>query len=206
MKVNWAFKAGDGNSGGLLTIWDANKFKKSSVWTARGMLAINGIWLMDDSRCSLINVYAPHTLRHKWELWDTIATVTEQYKDCRVGIIGDFNAIQEYSERCGRSSNLDVKDMDKFEEFINVSNLLEIKMIGKKFTWYRPDGCYKSKLDRLLVNVEWSNKWPAQTLRGEGRTLSDHRPIFIEERERKTGDLSHSKCLTGGLRNNLLWI
>ncbi|KAL8469882.1 hypothetical protein ACS0TY_032664 [Phlomoides rotata] len=77
--------------------------------------------------------------------------------------------------------------MDKFEEFINVSNLLEIKMMGKKFTWYRPDGTCKSKLDRLLVNVEWRNKWPAQTLRGGGRTLSDHRPIFIEERAKDWG-------------------
>ncbi|KAL8486469.1 hypothetical protein ACS0TY_023235 [Phlomoides rotata] len=71
--------------------------------------------------------------------------------------------------------------MEKFEDFIKLSNLLEIKMIGKKFTCYRPDGTCKSKLDRLLINEEWGNTWPSQILKGGSQTLSDHRPIFIQE-------------------------
>ncbi|KAL8539887.1 hypothetical protein ACS0TY_001478 [Phlomoides rotata] len=91
-------------------MWNMEKFQRSSVWEIRGMLIVNG------------------------ELWDNIATVAEQHKDSYVGIMGDFNAIRDPSERCGRSQNTDTKDMEKFEDFINLSNLLEIKMIGKKFT------------------------------------------------------------------------
>ncbi|KAL8524198.1 hypothetical protein ACS0TY_013967 [Phlomoides rotata] len=53
-RADWAFKLADGNSGRLLTIWDADKFQKSSVWEARGMLVINGVWIADGSKCTLI--------------------------------------------------------------------------------------------------------------------------------------------------------
>ncbi|KAL8486468.1 hypothetical protein ACS0TY_023234 [Phlomoides rotata] len=79
-------------------MWNTEKFQQSSAWETRGILVVNGVWLADGSRCTLINVYAPHDLRQKWELWDNIATVAEQHKDSCVGIIGDFNAIRDPSE------------------------------------------------------------------------------------------------------------
>ncbi|KAL8512922.1 hypothetical protein ACS0TY_019182 [Phlomoides rotata] len=53
-------------------------------------------------------------------------------------------------------------------------------LAGRKFTWYRPDGTCKSRLDRILVNSEWITRWPNQVLKGERRTLSDHCPIYME--------------------------
>ncbi|KAL8552344.1 hypothetical protein ACS0TY_001153 [Phlomoides rotata] len=185
--IDWAFKAAEGNSGGILTIWNADKFQKSSVWDTRGLLAINGTWLADGSSCTLINVYAPNILKHKWELWDIIALIAKQYKDSRLGIIGDFNAIREQCERIGRNQKIDLRDMSKFDEFITNSNLTEIQISGKKYTWYRPDGTCKSKLDRLLVNDEWRNKWSGQLLRGGRRTILDHRPIFVQEEQKDWG-------------------
>ncbi|KAL8501264.1 hypothetical protein ACS0TY_020713 [Phlomoides rotata] len=157
-KFNWAFKAAEGNSGGLLSIWNAEKFQKSGVWEIRGMLVINGVLLSDGSRCTLINVYAPNNIQQRWILWENITLVVEQYKDVCVGIIGDFNALREPSERFGKRHGIDQKDMEKFEDFIKVSNLTEIQLIEKKYTWYRPDGTCKTKLDRLLVNEEWRTK------------------------------------------------
>ncbi|KAL8552835.1 hypothetical protein ACS0TY_001501 [Phlomoides rotata] len=31
-KFDWAFKPAEGNSGGLLTMWNMEKFQRSSVW------------------------------------------------------------------------------------------------------------------------------------------------------------------------------
>ncbi|KAL8515925.1 hypothetical protein ACS0TY_014576 [Phlomoides rotata] len=148
-KIDWASKAVDGNSGGLLSIWNAERFQKSNVWEIRDML---------------INT-----------------------KDACVGIIEDFNAIREPSERCGKRQGTDRIDMEKFNDFIQASNLLEIQLIGMKLMWYRPDGTCKTKLDRLLVNDEWRAKWPNQILRGGKRTLSDHRPIYTEETHKDWG-------------------
>ncbi|KAL8481255.1 hypothetical protein ACS0TY_027688 [Phlomoides rotata] len=198
-KVDWTFKAAEGNSGGILTLWNSEKFHKSSVWETRGMLAINGLWTADNTRCTLINVYAPNNSKHRWELWDNFALAAEQFKDSRVGIITDFNTIREPCDRSGRRQNTDTKDMNKFDDFINISNLTEIKLSGKKFTWYRPDGTCKSKLDRFLVNDEWRNMWPKQVLKGGRRTISDHRPIYLEEAKKDWG-LKPFKLFNGWLK------
>ncbi|KAL8503272.1 hypothetical protein ACS0TY_022131 [Phlomoides rotata] len=107
--------------------------------------------------------------------------------DSKLGIIEDFNTIRDTSERNGRNQNPDTRDMLKFNELITNSNLMEVQMIGKKYTWYRPDGTCKSKLDRFLVNDAWRNMWPRQILRGGRRTISDHRPIFLEEEQKDWG-------------------
>lgn len=67
------------------------------------------------------------------------------------------------------------------EDFTWKYNLMEIQLVGRSFTWYRPDGTCKSKLDRMSVNHTWSQVWPNQLMKGGKRSLSDHVPIFIEE-------------------------
>ncbi|KAL8541122.1 hypothetical protein ACS0TY_002409 [Phlomoides rotata] len=52
-------------------------------------------------------------------------------------------------------------DMSKFDEFITNSNLTEIQMSGKKYTWYHPDGWtgfgLKEKLKALKLDTKnWS--------------------------------------------------
>ncbi|KAL8535590.1 hypothetical protein ACS0TY_011283 [Phlomoides rotata] len=89
---------------------------------------------------------------------------------------GDFNAIIEESERVGRACYWDIGEMERFNNFIEGSDLVEIQLVGRRFTWYRPDGTCKSKLDRFLVNSNWLNKWSGAKLRGGKRSLSDHGP------------------------------
>ncbi|KAL8519404.1 hypothetical protein ACS0TY_010371 [Phlomoides rotata] len=74
--------------------------------------------------------------------------------------MGDFNSIRYQEERRGRGASWDIRDMDKFNDFILQSNLIDIQLTGRFFTWYHPDGSCKSKLDRVLVNSEWVSKWP----------------------------------------------
>ncbi|KAL8505547.1 hypothetical protein ACS0TY_016695 [Phlomoides rotata] len=70
--------------------------------------------------------------------------------------------------------------MERFNDFIKGSDLVKIQLVGRRFTWYRPDGTCKSKLDRLLVNSTWLNNWSGSILRDGKRSLSDHVPIYIE--------------------------
>ncbi|KAL8478158.1 hypothetical protein ACS0TY_030156 [Phlomoides rotata] len=138
----WAYLGAEGNSGGIITIWNPTASQKVSEWSRRGMLVVNGIWLEDGGKCTIINV--------------------------------------EEGERVGRAATWDENDMDHFNNFIRGSDLLEMPLIGRSYTWYRPNGACKSKLDRLLVNASWVSKWPDVRLKGGRRTLSDHVPIFIE--------------------------
>jgi len=53
-------------------------------------------------------------------------------------------------------------------------DLIDIPMIGRKFTWYRDNGTAKSRLDRILVSQEWLDLWPKSKQYVLDRTVSDH--------------------------------
>lgn len=110
-----------------------------------------------------------------------MSLLANQYSDECLCIVGDFNAVREIDERRGRGHSWDNNDILNFNNFVLGSNLMEIQLVGRSFTWYHPDGTCKSKLDRMLVNLTWSQTWPNQLMKGGKRSLSDHVPIFIDE-------------------------
>lgn len=113
-------------------------------------------------------------------MWDILGNYIRQQGNSLICVLGDFNAIRNAAERVGRSNCIDHRDIDCFNDFINLANLFEIPLSGRFFTWYRKDGTCKSKLDRLLVNDDWLNKWPNLSLKSGGRSFSDHCSIFTE--------------------------
>ncbi|KAL8545034.1 hypothetical protein ACS0TY_005295 [Phlomoides rotata] len=178
---------GVSNSRGILTIWNPNVFQKISDWCRMGMLVVNGRWVEDGSNCTIVNVYSPNSATHRCELWEILQALVRQVGTESICIIGDFNAIREESEGVGRSRYWDRGEMEKFNDFIERSDLVEVQLVGRRFTWYRPDGTCKSKLDRLLVNSTWLNNWSGSILRGGKRSLSDHVPIYIEGSKKDWG-------------------
>ncbi|KAL8533869.1 hypothetical protein ACS0TY_010050 [Phlomoides rotata] len=174
---DWAWLGSIGNVGGILTIWNSEVFQKTSEWSRTGMLVVNGRWVEDDSMCTIVNGYAP---AQRGDLWEILQALVRQATTERICIVGDFNTIREESERVGRATSCDRNEMARFNSFIDGCDLMEVQLVGRRYTWYRPDGTCKSKLDRLLVNSNWLNKWPDVMLKGGKRSLSDHVPIYIE--------------------------
>lgn len=113
-------------------------------------------------------------------MWDRIKLVIRQYGDCSICIGGDFNSIRFDHERRGGSGQNNRRDMRAFEEFISDANLFDLPLHGRKYTWYRPNGRCKSRLDRFLVNNEWLDRWPNTFQKGLSRSVSDHCPVSLE--------------------------
>ena len=78
-------------------------------------------------------------------------------------LVGDFNCVRHLSERMGSNhSNPDTNLIVEFNDWLAVMEVDDIPCVGKPFTWVRPNGSCKSKLDRVLVSDEWLtrlNKW-----------------------------------------------
>ncbi|KAL8481726.1 hypothetical protein ACS0TY_028027 [Phlomoides rotata] len=123
-------------------------------------------WVEDGGLCTIVNVYAPNSVALRGELWEILQELVKQASTACVCIVGDFNSIGEENERVGRAMSCDRNEMTRFNNFIEGSDLVEIQLVGRRYTWYRPDGTCKSKLDRLLVNSNWLNKWPDVILKG----------------------------------------
>jgi len=60
--------------------------------------------------------------------------------------------------------------------------LEEVRSIGRKFTWCRPNGSVMSKLDRFLLFDDWLSQWPDTTQFVLERDFCDHCPILLRSR------------------------
>ena len=68
----------------------------------------------------------------------------------------------------------------EFNEWITELEVEEAPWVGKRFTWYRPNGSAKSKLDRFLISPEWLSKWSASSQYTLKRSFSDHCPVMLK--------------------------
>jgi len=52
-------------------------------------------------------------------------------------------------------------------------------LTGRKFTWYKPNGLVKSRIDRFLVSKEWCDVWPHCKQFVLSKFVSDHCAIIL---------------------------
>lgn len=86
-------------------------------------------------------------------------------------------------------SQVHIKNIASLRNLLPLKSALEkitlfriCQMVGRKFTWFRPNGSAKSKLDRFLISHEWIAKWPDTTQFTLERNFSDHCPILLRSK------------------------
>lgn len=164
----------------MISIWNPEIFRKTSAWSCKEFLVVNGYLVDGGNNCSAINIYAPSSPSSRYELWDQLSIILAQRRDDCVCLIRDFNSVRAVHERNGSGNTWNRHDMDSFNNFIEGSNLIHLPQAGRKYTWYRSNSTCKSRLDRMIVNEEWLSKWPSAVLKCGRRSLSDHCPIFVD--------------------------
>jgi len=94
---------------------------------------------------------------------------------------GDFNAVRRRSERKGtRVRDDQASEIKGFNSFIDANALLDLPIVGKKFTWFNSNGLAKSRLDRVLVTEEWMDVWPMCKQYVQRREVSDHCALVVK--------------------------
>ncbi|GKA12792.1 RNA-directed DNA polymerase, eukaryota [Tanacetum coccineum] len=94
---SYAVKKADGNSGGIIAIWNVSMFCKYKVIVGYGFLAIFGDWVNSNIRCLMIVVYASQDLASKQVLWNTLSDMVLKFNGPTV-VLGDFNEIYQWGE------------------------------------------------------------------------------------------------------------
>ncbi|CAK8571494.1 unnamed protein product [Lathyrus sativus] len=69
--------------------------------------------------------------------------------------------------------------MEGFDEFIVEADLVDLPLIGRRFTWSNLEGSFMSRIDRFLVSDGWLEHCPNCYQRCLDKKLSDHCPIMI---------------------------
>jgi hypothetical protein len=97
----------------------------------------------------------------------------------------DFNVIRRQEEK--NNANFNPRWPFIFNAIIESLDLRELALSGRQFTWAsRRTTPTFEKLDRVLVSMEWEEKYPLVSVRALTRTGSDYTPLLIE-----TGNPAH---------------
>ncbi|GKV25907.1 hypothetical protein SLEP1_g35285 [Rubroshorea leprosula] len=174
---DWIAKPSRGLSGGLLCIWDKKIFKKEEVLEGDHFIGVFGLWGEKGVPVYILNIYSPCDLSGKRALWEELHNLILNRKGnwC---LGGDFNAVRSAGERAGCKGMS--REMIDFDSFITESGLVDLPMVGRKYTWYNANGKYMSRIDRFLVSEEWLMRWCDVKQWGLERTVSDHCPILLK--------------------------
>ncbi|MCH91026.1 endonuclease/exonuclease/phosphatase family protein, partial [Trifolium medium] len=160
---DWAYLPTVGNSGRILSIW--NKVKASLVFTFIGDGFVGGV--------SVPDVYKRQSdiLMSKMGFGEGLWCV-----------MGDFNSVIDHHERRGLGVNVDGgrnSEMAGFDTFLNSLELIDLPLIGRRFTWFHPNGVSMSRLDRMLISSSWFDVWGAPSVWVLSRDVADHCPFVL---------------------------
>ena len=100
---------------------------------------------------------------------------------------GDFNAIRSEAERKSRVIGGYFEDFSAFNNFIDNTDLTDLPLCGRNFTWYRGDGLSMSRLDCFLLSKVWLLSWPNCFQVALPRSVSDHCPMLLSVDEANWG-------------------
>jgi len=184
--ISWIHRGADKEGGGILTLWDNKKFTCSRSEEGKGFILTEGMYKSGDSvvgvKVIVLNVYALCSNSDKVVLWRDIECLLGNGTAHNRCLIGDFNSVRVALERKETTSGTVNKyEMARFNDFIERYALRDIPVVGRQFTWYRPNGTTRSRLDRALISDEWLQQWQGSKQYVQGRQVSDHWALVIKK-------------------------
>ncbi|XP_016206246.1 uncharacterized protein LOC107646584 [Arachis ipaensis] len=145
-------------------------------------LCVEGVLLKNNFNCAFLLVYGAHNRDEKVVVWEELSYIAGL---CQVPccFMGDFNEIVQVEERKG-TGNLTASAED-FKNWIQDMHLVDLPLNDRKYTWFRGSSC--SRIDKVMVSLEWIEEFPETRLKGGSRGLSDHCLMIVEDTKMRGG-------------------
>lgn len=168
-----------GKSGGLWFIWgeevDASLIEKTKNYIACTVKQRTGPleWMC-------IGVYGDPNRVENQAIWDRLEELMDDYQGA-ICLMGDFNAIAATSEKFGGNSQLSANNK-AFRNWFHGAGLIDMGYQGPAYTWSNKKkgrALITKRLDRVLVNLQWHQRFPNASVFHLPRFSSDHMPILI---------------------------
>jgi len=162
-------------------MWHKDAFNYDSHVMENGFIATFGQHLRSKTKCVVVNVYAPCILSEKVSLWEELFKIRYAHQNLSWCFCSDFNAVRCVNERKGtRVRGSQKSEINDFNSFIERKFLLEIPIVGKKYTWFKSNGSAKSTLDRVLLYEDWIHVWPICKQYLQPREILDHCAMVVK--------------------------
>jgi exonuclease III len=179
---DWLYLPSEGNSGGILSIWRKSSSSLIFNFKGEGFVGVCLEWGVHKTVCFVVNVYSKCDINGKRRLWETLLMSKRGFGGGAWCVIGDFNAVLHTEERRGvNNSTLQSPSTEivEFEAFVNNMELVDIPVLGRKFSWVHSNGSSMSRIDRAFISEDWSLRWGNPSLWILPRSVSDHCPLVL---------------------------
>ncbi|KAL0453552.1 UNVERIFIED_CONTAM: hypothetical protein Slati_1333300 [Sesamum latifolium] len=97
-------------------------------------------------------------------------------------VMDDFNTVVDLSEVSSASGNIRGA-MEEFQECITATGLITLPIQGQFFTWHNCSNDSRSlwkRLDRMMVNDRWLDRWLQAFYTSLNPQTSDHSPLVLK--------------------------
>ncbi|XP_039130949.1 uncharacterized protein LOC120267377 [Dioscorea cayenensis subsp. rotundata] len=176
---DWTAILAEGYSGGILVAWQKSLCKVTPIAISRRALHL--IISSDHmGNCIISVIYNSSHFHTQCSLWNELSRISPVLVPWL--IIGDFNAICNRDEHMGGSYSYYARKARHFVDFIENNNLLDLHFSGPRFIWCnKQSGTARrwARLDRGLINLDWSSKCNSYTLKHLPKIFSDHAPLLL---------------------------
>ncbi|CAM8999721.1 unnamed protein product [Rhodiola kirilowii] len=165
-----------GRSGGLALFWTQEiEVSLISYSDFHIDVSISG---EDDFLFSLF--YGNPRVQERWRSWELLRRLKKE--SCRPWVVmGDFNEITFSWEMVSQRTR-QAWQMRNFRRCLEDCELIDLGYTGNKFTYSnkrKENFEVKARLDRVVANSEWRNKFPNAIVKHGFANSSDHVPIVL---------------------------
>ncbi|KAK4384261.1 hypothetical protein Sango_3078400 [Sesamum angolense] len=125
--------------------------------------------------------YGDNEIRARRDLWQALCNIADSTGQEPWLVGGDLNAVRDMSEVCGTSGDIR-QTMHEFNECILRTGLIVLPMRGVQFSWHNCSTDGRSpwkRLDRMLVNDMWLERWPDAHYECLKPRTSNHSPLLL---------------------------
>lgn len=132
-------------------------------------------------------VYGHPVRKERGEVWERITRIGLNREGSWM-LTGDFNELADPKEKLG-GPNRSVSSCQEFKHMLRVCGLWETRHTWYQYSWFgnRNNELVQCRLDRTVVNQEWSELFPQAQAHYLQKICSDHNPLIT--------------CLDGGRWN-----
>ncbi|KAL0444908.1 UNVERIFIED_CONTAM: hypothetical protein Slati_2213500 [Sesamum latifolium] len=126
-------------------------------------------------------VYGVNEVVGRRVLWDDLDHISHTVRDVPWLVGGDFNTVVDVSEVCGQSGYIHGA-AEEFQSCLWNTGLITLPMQGEWFTWHNCSRDARSlwkRLDRILVNDWWLERWPNTYYVSLNARTFDHSPLVL---------------------------
>ncbi|XP_060190448.1 uncharacterized protein LOC132619616 [Lycium barbarum] len=120
-------------------------------------------------------VYGLHTIQDRGGMWEDLRSICQSQQGPWL-IMGDFNTILTATDK-QNGSPVQERDVRDVKEMLFDTGLTEMQTIGTDYTW--TNNTIYSKIDRVLVNAAWMNRWPNVYAMAMEPYFSGHSPLRV---------------------------